>query len=225
MVNREIQLLRLQYPKNYFSPADIPKIRAYLSRRFPEYTPIHNHTASGNYRYVYPEIQFKFLEDSLNIVGFGIGASILKEVFQQVDSVEIGFRLRKLPEKEIHAYQSRVGPASEIYPYRFATPWMALNQENYEKFKNLPFKEWKPRLERILWGNLRALAHGFDLWLDNPEKIQVHGEFYSGHSVFKDYHIMTFTGTFKTNFYIPPGLGIGKQVARGFGTVDAYLEK
>lgn len=219
----DVHLVRLQYPKGFFTKDDIPRIRAYLSRQFPEYIPIHNHMPKGSYRYVYPEIQFKFLDEALNIVGHGIGGTILTEIFQKVDQVRIGRKLRELPEKEIQVYQSRVGIAPEVYAYRFVTPWMALNQENYEKIRDLPMRKWRPFLERILWGNLRALAHGFDLWLEHPEEIRVHGKFFSGHTVFKDNNIMTFTGSFKTNFYIPPGLGIGKQVARGYGAVDADL--
>ncbi|MCD6233944.1 MAG: hypothetical protein J7K63_02745 [Candidatus Marinimicrobia bacterium] len=221
----KILLVRLQYPKGFFVPEDIPRIRAYLSHVFPAYTPIHNHTPTGNYRYVYPEIQYKFLDGALNIVGHSIGAAILKEIFQQVDKVKIGHKLRNLPEKEIQIYQSRVGMAPEVYAYRFVTPWMALNQKNYYKILKRHVEDWHPFLERILWGNLRALAHGFNLWLENPEKIRVHGMFIKGQSVFKEKHVITFTGTFKTNFYIPPGLGIGKQVARGFGAVDADLNR
>ncbi|MDD3806798.1 MAG: CRISPR-associated endonuclease Cas6 [Candidatus Marinimicrobia bacterium] len=220
MVFREIDLIRLQYPQGLFIPSDIPKIRAYLSRKFPDDILLHNHTSNGKFRYVYPEIQFKFINKRLNIVGFGMGAQILQEIFYQVDSVEIGFRLRKLPEKEIQVYRSKIGPAPETYTYCFTTPWMALNQKNYHAIKKLPLKEWKPFLERILWGNLRSLAHGFDVWLEDQDNIHVHGSFFPGHSIFKDYDVLTFTGTFKTNFYIPLGLGIGKQVARGFGTVD-----
>ena len=35
----------------------------------------------------------------------------------------------------------------------------------------------------------------------------------------KDTKIMTFTGTFSTNFFIPEYLGLGKSVSRGFGAV------
>lgn len=215
-----VQYVRLSYPESLFSVSDIPRIRAYLSRIYPGYTPMHNHLPDGRFRYSYPEIQFKMIQNQLNIIGISHGADMLLQIFQQVDEVEISYRLRQIHQKKIQVYQAPIGMADEFFNYTFLSPWMALNQKNYNELKNLPFPEWRPKLERILWGNLRALAHAFDIWLDRQDEIAVNGTFKIREVKFKGKSLFAFTGHFSTNFHIPPLLGIGKQVARGFGVVD-----
>lgn len=214
--------VRLQYGDNQFRQSDIVKIRGFLAAKYPENEQIHNHADGGKFRYVYPEIQFKFLQGRMNIIGYGAGKEILMKIFQEVDSVEIFHRLRDIPQKEIHIYDAEIGVSEQPYKYQFLTPWMALNQGNYKLLNNLPFKEWKPKLDRILWGNLKTIAHAFDYWIEDPDEIQVDGDFrvQSGH--FKGNEMITFTGHFTVNFLIPLFLGLGKQVARGYGAV-VYL--
>ena len=216
---KTIQYVRLSYPEGVFSYSDIPRIRAYLSRIFPAYTPLHNHLPDGRFRYAYPELQFKIIDKNLNIVGLSHGADMLLQIFQQVDEVEISYRLRQIHQKMVQVCQAPLGMADEFIQYSFLSPWMALNQDNYDKLKNKPFIEWRPKLERILWGNLRTLAHAFDLWIEDQEAIQVHGNFKVREVRFKGKSVFAFTGNFSANFHIPPLLGIGKQVARGFGAV------
>ena len=174
---------------------------------------------------VYPDIQFKVIDNRPMIVGYGKGLQILAEVFQKVNYFELNQRRVDVPEKSIQIVETMIGETEEFYKYSFLTPWMALNQSNYQEFRQLNFVEREVKLKRILWGNLRALAHGFGYWIPDPEEVKVRGDFRMKTGNFKGNAMLTFTGEFSTNFHIPDYLGLGKQVARGNGTVVKNKEK
>ncbi len=168
---------------------------------------------------VYPDIQFKFIEDRPMIVGYGKGLQILAEVFQKVNYFELNHRRVDVPEKSIQIVETMIEESEKVYNYSFLTPWMALNQNNYFVYQYLNMVEREIKLNRILWGNLRALAHAFGYWIPDPDKVKVTGRFRRKTGHFKGKTMLTFSGEFSTNFQIPDYFGLGKQVARGYGTV------
>jgi hypothetical protein len=174
---------------------------------------------------VYPDIQFKFIENKPVIVGYGRGLQILAEVFQKIGYFELNHRRVDLPEKSIQIVETMIGESEKVYNYSFLSPWMALNQNNYFVYRHLNLVEREVKLKRILWGNLRALAHAFNYWIPDPDKVKVKGRFRVKTGNFKGNTMLTFTGEFSTNFHIPDYLGLGKQVARGYGTVVKSKEK
>ena len=222
---KTIKIIRLTLHPGDFSPADIPRLRAFLAKHFPQYKEIHNHLANGGYRYVYPELQFKILNKQPAIVGFATGFKILTEIFNRIGYIEINRRTIVLHEKSIMVTEERIGEQEEFLRYRFETPWMALNQRNYDKFLTANLYEREQKLNRILWGNIRALAHAFNYWIEDQEALKVNGHFKMYESKFKENIMLTFKGEFVTNFCIPNYLGLGKQVARGYGTVEKIKEK
>ena len=67
--------------------------------------------------------------------------------------------------------------SEKVYNYSFLTPWMTLNQNNYFVYQYLNMVEREIKLNRILWGNLRSLAHAFGYWIPDPDKMKVTGHF------------------------------------------------
>lgn len=215
----EVKIAKVTLSPDQFKPADIPKLRGYLARMLPQYEEIHNHTPDGKFRFVYPELQFKYIDKIPVIIGHGRGIEILIKVFTEIGYLELNHRHIEIPEKSIEIFESELGESEKQQSYTFLTPWMALNQKNYETIKGLKSEQKHQKLNRILWGNLRALAHAFNYWIPEPEKIHVNGNFRMKSSTFKGNTMVTFTGDFRINFHIPRYLGLGKQVARGYGTV------
>ncbi len=220
-----IEIIRITFLSGQFHPADIPRIRAYFSRVFPDFTLLHNHEPSGGFRYVYPEVQFKFIASQLMIIGYGKGFRVLSQIFNRINTVEINHREIAIPEKSIQIYKDYIGIHDTFNRFRFITPWMALNQKNYREFMRLNSYERELKLNRILWGNFKTVAHAFDYWIPDPDKIKVNGHFEMRESRFKGNTMLTFRGDFVTNFCIPEYLGLGKQVARGYGTVQKTKER
>jgi len=216
----EITLAKVQFfAERQWFVEDLPRLRAYLSQRYKEYHELHNHTTEGGYRFVYPEIQFKFIDGVPTIVGFERGREILERVFKDVEHVELKDRAFQIFEKTFEHLNYKLGVSEKPIAYRFVTPWMALKQENYQRFKTLDNFERQRFLRHLLRENLKTIAHAFGYWIPDPEEIQVEGFFHQRESKFKGMIMLTFTGEFMTNFRIPDWLGLGKQVARGFGTV------
>ena len=198
---------------------DIPKFRGYLSSKYPNYDIIHNHLKDGSFRYSYPLIQFKTINHKPAIVGINEGIELLKKVFLEIQDMKIGEQRRVINEKSIVLREEEFGVSSDFIDYKFCSPWMALNQENYNKYNRMNRYDQMAFLKHILRENLKTISKGFGYTIPNIDEVRVDGGFRVKLVNFKNIQMLCFTGSFISNFHIPEYLGIGKQVARGFGMV------
>jgi len=201
------------------SPFSIPKLRGSFATKYPQFSLIHNHLENEKLHYAYPSIQFKTINGLPTIIGIGKGIDILKEVFMDISDIQIENKTIEIHEKSIRLDVSEIGQTNIPLSYRFHLPWMALNQKNHKEYKQLNWGEKREFLEKILRGNLMSLAKGFGYFIPNIDNIQVQTRVQPVYRNFKNQKMLCFTGEFETNFIIPDFLGIGKQTARGFGTV------
>ncbi|RKY36009.1 MAG: hypothetical protein DRP78_04715 [Candidatus Omnitrophota bacterium] len=218
-VKKKVKRIIIKFEGIKMKAFDIPKFRGYLADKYSKFTLIHNHLSNNKFRYAYPVIQFKLIDQVPIILAIGQGIEILKKVFFELDRLKINGREMIINEKSVVLNEVDFGQTEEPRLYQFLSPWMALNQENYERFKSLLWKEQRTFLEALLKGNLKSLSKGFDYFIPDFENICVEANLKSVLRNFKNIKMICFTGTFKTNFYIPDYLGIGKQTARGFGVV------
>jgi hypothetical protein len=72
-------------------------------------------------------------------------------------------------------------------------------------------------LKKVLTGNILSMAKGLGYWVDKP--IETFIKLRPVEVNYKDKKMVGFKGGFMVNFVIPDHLGLGKSVARGFGTV------
>ena len=106
-----------------------------------------------------------------------------------------------------------------MFPYRFLTPWLALNEENHRKYQRLrSWNEKKEMLSKILIGNIIAMSKGLGYTVPAPIEVEL-GRLREVPARLKGTPMIGFLGDFKVNFEIPDYLGLGKSVSRGFGTV------
>ncbi|MBL7110107.1 MAG: hypothetical protein ISS11_07710 [Candidatus Marinimicrobia bacterium] len=201
------------------SPFSIPKLRGDIASQYPQFTLIHNHLENENLRYGYPSIQFKVIDKKPMIIGIQDGIEVLKQVFMKLEDVKIEGDKIEIHEKSIQLDVLRFGQTSDYKSYKLSLPWMALNQKNHQEYKTLNWHEKRTFLERILRGNLISLSKGLDYTIPSIDNIFVQSDLKPVIRNFKNQKMLCFTGTFRTNFEIPDYLGIGKQTARGFGTV------
>ena len=101
--------------------------------------------------------------------------------------------------------------------YEFITPWIALNQKNIEKYKSLDNYEKEEFLKRILIGNILSFAKSFNIFIEEKLSCEILLEEEKVQS--KNINYISFKGKFKTNIEIPELIGLGKSVAKGFGTI------
>ncbi|HHE39474.1 MAG TPA: hypothetical protein ENL20_13045 [Candidatus Cloacimonetes bacterium] len=215
----KIKEIILVFEGNEIRNSDIPKFRGYISSKYPNYEIIHNHLMDGSFRYSYPLIQFKTIERKPAIIGINEGIELLKKVFMEIEDIKIGEQRKVINEKSILLREEEFGTADDFINYRFLSPWMALNQENYKKYNRINRYDQMAFLKHLLRENLKTISKGFGYTIPDIDEVKVDGRFIKRMVNFKNIKMLCFVGSFITNFYIPEYLGIGKQVARGFGMV------
>ncbi|MDP8322658.1 MAG: CRISPR-associated endonuclease Cas6 [Candidatus Stygibacter australis] len=218
-------MIKLEFTTVGFNVSDLPKLRGFFSRHFSENIEFHNHLPDGSFSYKYPVIQYRVIKGHPALIGIKEGIELIKSLFFELDELIINERKYQLPEKEIMLKEQELGECEEFISYRFASPWMALNQDNYILYREKNKVEQQQFLKLLLRENLKSLCKGFGYWIEDIENVKVEGYFKEKLVNFKNRKMVCFTGEFTTNFKIPQYLGIGKQSARGFGVVERVEEE
>jgi len=106
----------------------------------------------------------------------------------------------------------------EIYSYRFVTPWLALSQKNYPRYRDASQEGSRDLLRRILVGNILSASKGLGYVAKEHIRLEV-GGMQDEICLLKGSKVTGIRGEFTTNFSIPELIGLGKSVSRGFGAV------
>ena len=193
------------------------QLRGFFATKFNEYTLLHQHNAD-KFIYSYPLVQYKMINSAPMVIGINDGAEVLKQIYDKYDEIKLGEEVYEIVERGICVKNQEFGLSDKIHSYGFATPWLALNQENYMKYYGL--KDGGERLDflrKTLTGNLLSMSKSLDYRVQDKIKCDVQVNIRKRR--LKDVNVMTFIGGFQANFIIPDHLGLGKSVSRGFGAV------
>jgi hypothetical protein len=194
------------------------KLRGCIANRFPEYSILHHHLREVGYLYTYPRIQYKVIGRTAFILGIEEGVRVLKEIYDRMDTLLLGRSVYKVERKVLQEQDEEVASVKNLIQYKFLTPWLALNQENYSKFQALGgWKEKKAMLNRILIGNVLSMCKGLGVVVEKELYSHIHVD--SEKVEYKSTCMMGFVGKFKINLKIPDYFGLGKGVSQGFGVV------
>lgn len=216
----QIQTTKIQFPNIKLLTRDAQKLRGYFGNLFREYSPLlHNHYETGGFRYKYPLVQYKVIGGIPILLALEEGAELLTSLFLKMGSLNIGGKNYELLNKNIEHRIIDIGYRHELYEYHFETLWMALNQNNYLLYKKLTQEEREQLLRKILTGNLLSFFKGLGLKLQENEKILINLRTREKQTVFKGRKMLAFDGSFVANVQLPPLIGVGKAVSRGFGTI------
>ncbi len=217
-----VPLTTITMPEISLRTRDAHKLRGYFGELFREHSPLlHNHFADGSFRQGYPLVQYKVLGGTPTLVGLGEGAALLVELFLSIRELDLEGRRYPVLAKHITHGQAAVGvDAGALHAYRFETRWLPLNQENHREYQALGPAERQRQLSRILNNNLLAfLKH---MGADTTARVLLNLRLTEPvTTLFKNQPMLGFGGEFVTNVVLPAGVGLGKSVARGFGTVAA----
>ena len=194
------------------------KFRGYIGREFEKYPILHNHYGEGKFLYSYPLVQYQIIDGQPSILGIEEGAEILKEVAPSINELRLGDSYYKVEDHLFYDKEYDVKPSREEFHYKFVTPWLALNTQNFSKYNNT--KDWKERkimLNNILVGNILSMSKGLGIIVN--KRIHVKSNLEHTKADYKNVNMLAFTGEFKVNFRIPNFFGFGKGVSQGFGSV------
>jgi hypothetical protein len=195
------------------------KLRGYFASRFGEYNLIHHHLNNDKLLYKAPLIQYKMLDGKPFVLGIDEGADILQKTHIDIDYIKIGYKEYQVKEKSIVLKTDNLGTINNNKTYSFLTPWLALNEKNYEKYRMLgAWGKKKELLEKILVGNIISMSKSLGYTVPAPIVVKIN-DLREVKTSLKGTPMLGFLGTFSVNFEIPDYWGIGKSVSRGFGTI------
>lgn len=216
MIEVDIFILKLGTDSSIKGSAS--QLRGFFATKFNEYVLLHHHQAD-KFVYRYPFVQYKIINKIPMVVGINEGASVLKEIYDKSDSIKIGSTVYEINEREIEIKKAKFGLTPEFHSYKFITPWIGLNQNNYMQYYALRNNEERIEfLRKILTGNILSMSKSFGYTV--PDRIKCDLFVRAEKTSLKNVKYMGFNGKFHVNFKIPDYFGIGKSVSRGFGVVE-----
>lgn len=214
----DIQQTIIRFPEIKLQTRDAHKLRGYFGNLFREKSALlHNHLENGEFRYAYPQVQYKVIHDIPTLVGISEGAELLQQLFMQMRELHIDQKVWPVNQKNIEDRTIDIGVVEMPLTYRFESLWMALNQQNHVLYKKSKRNDMKRMLEKTLVGNCLSFFKSMDLFVE--KKIMASVSVHEKITRFKNNRMIVFDGEFQANVLLPDYIGIGKQVARGFGTI------
>jgi len=197
-------------------------LRGALAGLYREWSIMHQHLGR-QYLYQHPLVQYKVIEGIPMVVGLGVGAELLAALQPPrrlvLNHVPVEFR-------DCHQIAGIYEPDfSTPHRFYFATPWLALNESNYARYRELEVHERhqaiREMLQSILIGNILSFAKGLglsvltrlqasvDQWYAEPVRAKQKA---SG-------LLAGFAASGVITFSAPPLWGFGKQSSRGNGVM------
>jgi len=209
----------IRFPEIQLATRDAHKLRGYFGNLFQQHSPLlHNHLESGETSYRYPLVQYKVLDGVPTLVGLNEGADLLISLFLNIKELQIGDACYKVYQKNIESKTINIGLSNDLNAYKFQTLWMALNQENYKAYLTEDKEQQAKHLKAILVGNLLSFFKGMEYRAEGTimANLKITGQ---RETQFKSNTMIAFEAGFVANVDLPAMIGLGKSVARGFGTI------
>ena len=192
------------------------KLRGYIGQKFKEKLILHNHQ-NQELIYSYPLVQYKIIENNIIIFALEEGLTAIKEISNDLEKLQLTKKYIII-EKMLYEKNFEMEESEKLHSYKIITPWLALNQKNYHKYKEIDNqKERKIFLNKILIGNILSMSKNFGIMVN---KRLIAKSYLNIQDVkYKSVILKGFTGEFQTNFKLPDYIGLGKGVSHGFGTI------
>lgn len=216
----EINILRLWLTlDSVLDKTEAEKIRGCLGHLFWDNPYAHHHKADGSLIYRYPCVQYKIVNGAFVLIGFDGGLDIVKNTFHDLKEINFNGTWKEVLSKGLENYIAIFGISPKKNTYSFITPWLALNEENYEKYKKIEEKAQKKELlNKILTGNIISMSKSLGYTVEKPIEAKIL-RIKEVSVKLKGVKMIGFLGSFSVNFEIPDYFGLGKSVSRGFGTI------
>lgn len=202
---------------------DARLLRGFFGQRYQNRVEFHHHGPSG-LLYQHPLIQYKTIGGVGRVMGLESG-SFLVRALPEIDTLNLNGQTLNVIEQNRNTETIVFGATETPEKYQFLSPWLALNQANHQRYNKLINKaKRQDLLSRILIGNLISLCKSVRLTITDRLKANLYIEKPKSIEIKSGVMLTGFMGTFTVNFQLPTLWGIGKQSARGFGTVRQVKE-
>ena len=194
------------------------QLRGFFGQKYRNRPEFHHHGPAGLV-YHHPLIQYKVIGGVGRVMGVGTGSFLLRAV-DPPDVLFLSGQAVKVIEFNRTTEATEFGPVTGSLDYRFLTPWLALNSSNLVTYRGIRDRQAQGRLlARILIGNLLSLCKAVGVTVTERLFARVDVERTEQIEIKKGVALIGLRGKFEMNFRLPKMWGIGKQSARGFGSV------
>lgn len=166
----------------------------------------------------YPEVHYRWVEGAPAIFAFGTAAQRIMAHPWPGTTLRLGEEDRRIEQVDWTTLAINRAFSRRLIRYELGAPWIALNQDNHERYKTMDSAARREELDRILVGNLLTMSQAFG-WFFEREEI-VYAAFEPAGEVpsaVKNVPLIGFAGAFVTNLALPDGLALGRSVSHGFG--------
>ena len=206
-------------------PWEIPQFRGAIVHKIGlEHELFHNHRNTGQgprFHYHYPLIQYKLDKGRPLVLCLGPSVSIAEQFFAQSPCVlEIGPKRLPLKLMEIKTQKADLQITAQPFKYQLHQ-WLALNQENYQKYQQLPsLAQQYQFLDSLLLNNIRTFAKGMGWTPPAPIQVAITKALnLPQHIPHKGARRLAFHLQFTCNLTLPDFIGLGKGTSHGFGVI------
>lgn len=187
----------------------------------------HNHLPEDSgLLYSYPLIQYKRINNKAAILCFDTGTEVIGKLFNNSNlKLNLNGRIDIFDVDKITAYQHKVHVWNSKFTYHIRK-WLALNQENYEKYNQIEgIAEKILFLENILKANVLSFAKGLNIFFEKQVECKITKLGDPSIIRYKNVKMTMIDAEFFCNVSIPDYAGLGKGVSIGFGTTVAIKER
>lgn len=166
----------------------------------------------------YPLVQYRWIDHAPAVFALGDAAERVMAHRWLGTEVRLGEHDVRITQVDWSTRAITRAFSRKLVRYEFHAPWIALNQANHLRFKDLDGPARRMELDRILVGNLLSMSQTFE-WFFSPDET-VYAAFEPIREVptlVKGVPLIGFEGSFVTNLDLPDGLALGRSVSHGFG--------
>ena len=190
------------------------KFLGFLVEKYIDNLFFHNHLGNDKYVQEYPKLQYKLIKNTLSILTIEDMIEINKQLFEELDYININGDIIFDIEKEIQITNENVEyVGDEMYEYKFVTPYLPLNEKNFKRYLKGEYT-----MEQAVTNNILEVLKGLGIRLEKEQRIFVKTNFGKSNRTLKDIKMVSFGGTFLTNIKFPDYFSIGKRKSLGYGT-------
>jgi len=219
-MRQEFQVLIIRF-NNRIAIKDIPLFRGAIIHAMTNVGILFHNHIDDKFRYSYPLIQYKRINQCAAIVCVNDGAKSIGDFFASCNfNILLGQREMILEVASMKANHFSVEIDDDMMYHYHICRWLPLNQENYIKYKKLDSLSDKySMLEQLLTANILSFAKGINRFFDKQVICKITQMDEPISTRFKNIIMMGVDLEFKSNVSIPDFLGLGKGVSLGYGVV------
>ncbi len=220
-MENQIEILTIQF-KTPISDKEIKWFRgAVIHALQNDNILFHNHTPT-NYRYSYPLIQYKRIDQWAAIVCINEGVAAMGDFFANyTGEMTIGNQRKQMEIESLKPALFTIKLWEHMSCYKIKR-WLPLNSRNYAIYNQIEsLVERIEFLEKILIGNILAFTKGVGIFLEKELVCRITEITRSYPIMNKEVNMEAFDIKFVSNISLPDYIGLGKNVSINCGIVVA----